>query len=275
MSTHSSLGLRVDGVMAQFTDASCWRSAAELELRAPWGLSDGSDLWEDGWMNDEPRFSQRSAPPLRPKLRVTVKNQRLISNNPTREEQMKGFRGWHERGYLPHRDEPGLTQFVTFRLTDSFPSELRHEWEALFKIEDDVERRTQLEAYLDLGHGSCPLKDERVAGAVAEALCFFDGQRYALRAFTIMPNHVHALFLVSSVPMSKVVQSWKRFTSNQANEILGQKGTFWQEDYWDTYMRDVEHESRTHRYIRDNPVKAGLVSDWKAWPWTYLAAEEI
>ena len=88
MSTHSSLGLRVDGVMAQFTDASCWRTAAELELRAPWGLSDGSDLWEDRWMNDEPRFSQRNGPPLRPKLRVTVTNQRLISNNPTREEQM-------------------------------------------------------------------------------------------------------------------------------------------------------------------------------------------
>jgi len=28
---------------------------------------------------------------------------------------------WNQRGYLPHRDAPGLTQFVTFRLADSFP----------------------------------------------------------------------------------------------------------------------------------------------------------
>jgi putative transposase len=203
-----------------------------------------------------------------------VKNQRLVSQNPTREEQMEGFHGWSERGYLPHRDEPGLTQFVTFRLADSFPAELRQEWEMLFKIEDDRERRTQLEAWLDLGHGSCELKDEHVASAVAGALRHFDGQRYALRAFTIMPNHVHVLFHVTTEPMAKVVQSWKRFTANRANEILGRKGTFWQEDYWDTYMRNAEHEERTLRYLWSNPVKAGFVKDWKAWPWTYLAAEE-
>jgi hypothetical protein len=39
-------------------------------------------------------------------------------------------------------------------------------------------------------------------------------------------------------------------------------------------MRDVEHEERTVRYIRNNTVKAGLVKDWKAWQWTYVAEEE-
>jgi hypothetical protein len=41
----------------------------------------------------------------------------------------KGFKGWHERGYLPHCDKPGLTQFVTFRLWDSLPASRRGEWE--------------------------------------------------------------------------------------------------------------------------------------------------
>jgi REP element-mobilizing transposase RayT len=89
-----------------------------------------------------------------------------------------------------------------------------------------------------------------------------------------MPNHVHVLFEVGAVPMAKVVQSWKRFTANRANALLGRKGSLWREDYWDTFMRDVEHEERTVRYIRNNPVKAGLVKDWKAWPWTYVAGEE-
>ena len=70
---------------------------------------------------------------------------------------MLGFRGWHERGYLPHRDEPGLTQFVTFHLADSLPASLRHEWAALLEIEDDRRRRQSYEAYLDKGRGECVL----------------------------------------------------------------------------------------------------------------------
>jgi hypothetical protein len=38
-----------------------------------------------------------------------------------------GFRGWHERGYLPHCDKPGLVQFITFRLRDSMPASRRSE----------------------------------------------------------------------------------------------------------------------------------------------------
>ena len=212
--------------------------------------------------------------PHRPEVRETVRNQRIVSRNPNRAEQVAGFHGWQERGYMPHRDEPGLTQFVTFRLADSFPAELRQEWERLFEIEDDRDRRTQLEAWLDLGHGECHLKDERGASMMADTLRHFDGQWYRLIAFTIMPNHVYVLFHVTTEPMAKIVQSWKRFSANRANELLGRAGSFWQEDYWDTYMRDPEHEEMTVRYIRNNPVKAGLVGDWKAWPWTYVAPEE-
>ncbi len=172
---------------------------------------------------------------------------------------------------MPHRDEPGLTQFVTFRLADSFPEELRDEWSKLLSIEDDRERRIQLEAWLDLGHGVCHLRDVNLAQMVAESLRKFDAVRYRLIAFMVMPNHVHVLFTVSAVPMANIVQSWKQFTANRANKLLGRSGSFWQADYWDTYMRDVEHEERTLRYIRNNPVKAGLATDWQQWPWTYVS----
>lgn len=211
--------------------------------------------------------------PHRPELRETVKNQRDHSLNPDKAEQMLGFRGWNERGYIPHRDEPGLTQFVTFRLGDSFPAELQHEWETIFQLEDERERRLQLESWIDLGWGSCHLQDKRVAEMVYQTLRHFDGHRYHLQAFTLMPNHVHVLFEVTTVPMHQVVKSWKQYSSNRANQLLGRTGTFWQADYWDTYMRDAEHKALTIRYIRNNPVKAGLVSDWKEWPWTYLADE--
>jgi REP element-mobilizing transposase RayT len=218
---------------------------------------------------------RQSGPPHRPKLRETVENQRLVSRKLKREEKAAGFQGWHERGYLPHRDEPGLTQFVTFRLADSFPVELREQWQKLFQIEDQRERRTQLEAWLDLGHGECHLKDERIAQKVMETLQAADEERCHLMAFTIMPNHLHVLFTTGSVPMAKLLKDWKGSTSRAANLILGRKGVpFWQADYWDTYMRDVEHTQTTIRYIRNNPVKAGLVKDGKDWPWTYIAHEE-
>lgn len=226
-------------------------------------------------MSDDSSPMRQSGPPRRPKLRETVRNQRLVARKLTREEKIVGFRGWHERGYLPHRDEPGLTQFVTFRLADSFPVQLREQWEKLFQIEDQRERRTQLEAWLDLGYGECHLKHERIARSVAETLRSADGQRCHLLAFTIMPNHLHVLFKTVSVPMAKLLKDWKGGTSRAANRILGRKGEpFWQADYWDTYMRDVEHEQTTIRYMKNNPVKAGLVKAWKDWLWTYIAPEE-
>lgn len=209
--------------------------------------------------------------PHRPELRKLVAKQRQISPQPIREEQIAGFRGWHERGYIPHRDEPGLTQFVTFRLADSFPEELREEWGQLLQIEDDRERRAQLEAWLDLGHGVCHLWDARIAEIVAEALRHFDGARYRLIAWVVMPNHVHVLFEVAATPMAKIVQGWKRHTACEANQLLGQNGAFWQPDYWDTYMRDDEHQQRTVRYIRNNPVKAGLAAKADEWPWGWSA----
>jgi hypothetical protein len=108
-------------------------------------------------------FTRRSGPPHNPGVRELVQNKRRFSSPQTREDGRQGFRGWHERGYLPHFDKPNLTQFVTFRLADSFPAALRGE--SLLRIEDEHERRTQLEAYLDKGRGRCELKrpDNRVA----------------------------------------------------------------------------------------------------------------
>lgn len=40
---------------------------------------------------------------------------------PSIEDLRKGFRGWHQRGYLPHFDAPGVHQIITFMLVDSFP----------------------------------------------------------------------------------------------------------------------------------------------------------
>jgi hypothetical protein len=183
---------------------------------------------------NSPDRQRRGSPPHNPHLRELVDAKRQWSSPMETQDIEAGFRGRHERGYLPHRDEPELTQFVTFRLADSFPEALRSEWEHLLKVEDDNQRRAALEAYLDKGRGECFLRRPEIAQLVEDAMRFFHGHRYELLAWVVMPNHAHALFEVSTTPMSDILESWKKHTANRANRLLQRHGNFWQADYWDT-----------------------------------------
>ncbi len=208
------------------------------------------------------------SPPYNPGVRDLVEGKRAGSRPLAKDDIERGFRGWHENGYLPHRDEPGLIQFVMFWLADAFPAELRSEWEALLKIENDRKRRIELEAYLDKGRGECHLRRMDIAAMVEGSLLFRHGVQYDLRAWVIMPNHLHLLFLVQDMPMWQLVDAWKGCTAKEANKILRRKGQFWQEGYWDTYMRDSEHELKKQRYIENNPTKANLSALSKEWSWS-------
>jgi hypothetical protein len=53
--------------------------------------------------------------------------------------------GWHSRHYLPHYDQPGLIQMITFRLADSLPlsaleqMDVKSKWGRMVKLSaDDV-----------------------------------------------------------------------------------------------------------------------------------------
>jgi REP element-mobilizing transposase RayT len=199
-------------------------------------------------------------------VRELISGKRRCSASLSREDAMRGFCGWNERGYLPHRDEPGLTQFVTFHLADSFPAALRSEWEAVLKVEDDHERRLQIENYLDRGRGDCHLRRPDIGTLVENSLRFRHSQWYGLLAWVVMPNHLHFLVEVGKTPLSKIVKELKRYTSREANKILRRTGAFWCEDYFDTYMRDAQHQLKTQRYIENNPVKALLTREPKEWP---------
>jgi len=219
--------------------------------------------WISLYMNDK----RRPSPPYNTAVRDLVQGKREWSRSLSIDHVKRGFKGWHERGYFPHRDEPGLVQFITFRLADAFPKELRSEWEALLLVENDQQRRTELEAYLDKGRGACHLRRPEIALIVENSLRFRHGEDYELRAWTIMPNHVHVLIKVFDVPLGQLVDAWKGYTAKMANRVLRRRGSFWQEDYWDTFMRDEQHEQQSRRYIEANPVKAGLVANRKDWPW--------
>ena len=105
-----------------------------------------------------------------------------------------------------------------------------------------------------------------------------DGVKYRLLAWVIMPNHFHALIEIWQVPMSKILQSWKGYTSKEANKILGRIGTFWEEDYFDRKIRDEQHFWRVIRYIEGNPARSVLVKAAEDWPWSsarYRSKEDL
>ncbi len=120
------------------------------------------------------------------------------------------------------------------------------------------EQRIKLEAFLDRGLGECFLRNPRIAAFAESAMLHHHGQRFRMLAWVIMPNHVHALIEVRSVPLSKIVQNWKSIIAVEANILLGRTGRFWLADYWDTYMRDEEQARKAIRYIENNPGKANL-----------------
>ena len=186
---------------------------------------------------------------------------------PTPEQLRQGFRGWHQRGYLPHFDAPQVTQMVTFMLADSFPVTRRTEWEPILHEPEASVKRRKLEAWLDRGHGECWLGRAAVASSVESALLESDGKDFELQAWVLMPNHVHLVVDVWDTPLAKLIGGWKGKASRQANLVLGRSGPFWQPDYFDTVIRDEEHLRRAIHYTEHNPGKASLVRDPRHWQW--------
>jgi REP element-mobilizing transposase RayT len=181
--------------------------------------------------------------------------------------------GWHSRGYLPHFDGAEISQFITFRLADSLPQELIERSRAELNQEPgvnlDASLRRRIELYLDQDAGNCHLKNPEVAGLVQSSLLFFDGTRYKLSAWVVMPNHVHTLLTPAhGHELSRILQSLKSYTANEANKILGRSCKFWQQESFDRYIRDSEHFASAVRYIENNPVRARLSKRAEDWPYS-------
>jgi REP element-mobilizing transposase RayT len=201
-------------------------------------------------------------------LKKLVDGKRAWTEPLAPEESALGFKGWYASKQLPHFDSPGTRQFITYRLADALPATRRREWEAFLALEDDQEKQRKIEAYLDKGYGDCHLRDPRIADLVQENFCHHDGVKYQLLAWVVMPNHVHVLFETWKVPMGEVLKSWKSYTASAANKLLKRTGAFWEEGYFDRFLRDDEHYRRVVRYIEGNPAKARLVKTPEDWVWS-------
>jgi putative transposase len=216
-------------------------------------------------MNSDPSTFPTSGQPHNPGLLELIRRKRQWDWKPSSDELKKGFRGWHQRGFLPHFDAPNVTQFVTFMLVDSFPVTRRAEWEVILRIEDDLAKRAKLEQWLDRAHGECWLRHSDVATAVEEVLLERNQKDFQMLAWVIMPNHVHLVVNIWEMPLARLINDWKGKSARMVNRVLQRNGQLWQEDYLDICIRDETHLKRTIRYTELNPVKAFRIGNPRQW----------
>ena len=205
---------------------------------------------------------------------------------------------------LPHYQQPGQAYFVTWNLQDAIPAKALKDYSEKLKqmrtsvdlavksnqpleqisglkYEYNILRKKMMKAFEDLLHlkNKCivDLSKSENTTIVQKALCFWEGKKLRNYAICVMPNHIHWVFQLyekdgSNKPiwLEDILKSVKQFSSTQINQLEQQKGTLWHKESWDTTIRDHRHLYEAIEYTRNNPVKAGLVSDWREWKGTMI-----
>ena len=112
-----------------------------------------------------------------------------------------------------------------------------------------------------------------------------EGKYLELMAYCIMPNHVHLLIesLIAGhlkhrgktavYQVADMLRLLKGSTARDCNLKLARNGRFWNHESYDHFVRNEQELERTVKYILNNPVKAGLVEEWKDWQFTYINPE--
>ena len=185
----------------------------------------------------------------------------------------------------PHRCQSASVCFLTMRLNDSIPASviqswhrekidflirhgmlIRDDWKDAYQQLAPVKQKLfdktfsrQREMTLDQCLGDCELANSVAAKVVAESLGAFHGDRYWLGDFVIMPNHLHCLVAFRSAEIAKKQPGgWMRFSARQINQLLGRTGALWFPEPFDHLVRSEKQLSYLRRYIRENPIKAGI-----------------
>jgi putative transposase len=186
------------------------------------------------------------------------------------------------RGRLPHWEVEEGRYSVTLHLAGAIPKEGQarilsladagstvapKDAESWLRVQRSVFR--EMEAWLDRAEHRADLAIPDVARMVVEALEHRERRGdWRLFEYVVMPNHLHLFFELGRVGLKQALEDFKRWTGHQAARHLRcDAHRFWQREWFDHWSRSDEEDERIIRYIRVNPVKAGLVADCTAWPY--------
>lgn len=216
-------------------------------------------------------------------------------HNHLSQENMKTYFKPRRLPHIYHHEKP---IFITYRLKFPLPQQMlddldkriRSWYKELRDLPKDervyllVDKDKRFFDWYDRLLGLSPdipqiLHQDGIREIIQESFHHFDGLRYTLLCYCIMPNHVHVL-IVPKVQesgkifsISRIVFTWKTYTAKAINKVLGKKGSFWQRECYDSLVNDKEGLAKVIGYIVNNPVAANLVEDWRDWKGTYLKDE--
>jgi REP element-mobilizing transposase RayT len=139
-----------------------------------------------------------------------------------------------KRRNLPHLVVPGATYFVTFRCYSN----------------------------LVLSYHARDL--------VMTAIQVCDGKSIELDAAVVMPDHVHAIFrILGTCDLSYVLQRIKGRSAREINRALNREGPVWLDESFDHIVRHEAELQEKIEYIKQNPVKRGLVPRSEDYKWLF------
>jgi len=191
------------------------------------------------------------------------------------------------RGRLPHWEVEDGRYFVTIHLAGAIPKQGEDRIQAISAELHQRESRTsndaglplmrtifrEMEMWLDQAEGNSMLNIPAVADVVTEAIHYrIKSNHWHVFEFVIMPNHIHMFLSVQQGTLKESIEDFKRWTGHQTAKLIDlPNGRFWQDEWFDHWSRSDEQDERIIRYIRNNPVTAGLVQkyiEWKYGGWS-------
>ena len=110
---------------------------------------------------------------------------------------------------------------------------------------------------------------------VLSCCCHDDHTKYDLHVAVVMPDHVHLILTLLTDELLREVNSLfgimkaiKGASAHAMNRLMAVTGTVWQEESFDHVLRSSESLDDKIQYVLQNPLRRGLVCDWKQYKWT-------
>ncbi len=174
-------------------------------------------------------------------------NDTINDSNQTPLPEIRQFDGYDwfstktTRRNLPHWELKGSTYFITVR------------------VDSRIEK---------------PFLNPALANLVVASLLRHDKQTYFLQAYVVMPDHLHFIIKpIQDYSLAQIMQHLKGSTAYSINKLLNRTGKFWQGENFDHLIRDGIGLREKWEYIKENPVKAGLVDRAEDYPFSSFYVE--
>ncbi len=132
---------------------------------------------------------------------------------------------------------------------------------------DDLGDRSNLVFVTVCTNGRKPILDQPDIHELLQAI-WLAGTQWRVGRYVLLPDHLH-LFCMPAVREPENVRDWVAYWKSRsfARWPRIEEQPVWQREAWDRQVRRGESYGAKWEYVRNNPVRAGLVACADDWPY--------